>query len=497
MPRRDQLLSGARRDGAARTLGSRQLAVLLPQRHEGEASYRVLAEAISRLVLDGQIALHVRLPSERALAVALGTSRTTVTSAYNRLRESGFATSHQGSGTWSALPRGRTLGNLTRTVSSEDAAIDLARAAPGLPEGVIDQALGSVAPQLAAHARTTGYHPYGLPELRDAIAEEFTCRGLATTADQVLVTAGAQHALSLVLGLLCSAGDRVLTETPSYPNALEAMRRHRLRTVAVPVSDRGWDVDTIDATLRQTTPQLAYLIPDFHNPTGLLMPDEARARILRTAQRTGTWLVVDETLAGLALDVPPPAPFAVHACRASAGAAARVITVGSMSKTYWGGLRVGWLRAPSDLIDELASQRIATDLGGSVLDQLLALHLLRRAAELLPPRLEVLREQRAALHAALTTHLPGWSWQLPPGGLSLWVDLGRPDACAIADRARLRGVRIESGTCFATDPGVCETRLRIPFTLPPATLHYAVRRLADTVTDVPRAGPGRRPQWTV
>lgn len=131
--------------------------------------------------------------------------------------------------------------------------------------------------------------------------------------EQILLTSGAQHALTLVMGLLCRPGDRIMVENPSYPNALEAMRRAHLRTVSVPVTDTGWDIEIIESTLHQVVPQLAYLIPDFHNPTGCLMPDEERVRILRAAQRSGTWLVIDETLADLALDVPAPLPFAAHA----------------------------------------------------------------------------------------------------------------------------------------------------------------------------------------
>jgi len=456
-------------------------------------SYRTLADAVGRLILDGQISLRVRLPSERGLADVLGISRTTVTAAYNRLRETGFAYSQRGSGTWTSLPDGRTLTNVIRVTATNDITIDLARAAPGLPAEVIAQALAAITPDLAAHTDTPGYHPHGLLELREAIAARYTARGLATTPEQVLVTSGAQHALTLVLSLLCGPGDRVLVETPSYPNALEALRRHRLRPVSVPVGDHGWDSGVLDSTLRQSVPHLAYLIPDFHNPTGMLMPDEVRARLLDVAQRTGTWLVVDETLAEVALDVPLPRPFASHA-RPSDGA--RVITLGSMSKTYWGGLRIGWLRAPSDLVDELASERIANDLGGSVLDQLMALHLLKQAPTLLPPRLEQLRRQRDALNAALTAHLPAWSWSLPPGGLSLWVDLGRPIASTVAEQARGRGIRIESGSCFSIDPGVCETRLRIPYTLSSALLNEAVERLGAAAAESNAAPPSRRrPQW--
>ncbi|GAA5609743.1 PLP-dependent aminotransferase family protein [Streptomyces platensis] len=481
-------------DRTQRTLGSRQLAAMLPDPSGTRPAYRHLARAISALILDGRIALHVKLPAERELATALHTSRATVTAVYDLLRESGYAHSRQGSGTWTALPDGRAPSGITRLLGPQDTAIDLARAAPGLPEQTLTEALARIAPQLAEHVHTPGYHPYGLPELRAAVAERFTRRGLATVPEQILVTSGAQHALTLVLGLLCRPGDRVMAENPSYPNALDAMRRGRLRTVSVPVTDTGWDIEITESTLRQVVPQLAYLIPDFHNPTGCLMPEGERVRVLHAAQRSGTWLVIDETLADLALDVPAPPPFATHATPDRTG---QVITIGSMSKTHWGGLRIGWLRAPARLVTELAGQRVATDMGGSVLDQLLALTLLTQAADLLPPRLEQLRRRRTALAAALTEHLPQWTWRLPPGGLSLWVDLGEPIASALAERALDYGVRIEGGTHFATDPGLFEQRLRIPYTVPPDTLHEAVQRMATALADgLPHPPTTRQqPHW--
>lgn len=475
------------------TLGSRQLAALLPDPAGIRPAYRHLARSISELILDGRIALHARLPAERELAAALDTSRTTVTAVYDLLRESGYAHSRQGAGTWTALPEGHAPRGVRRFLAAEDTVIDLARAAPGLPRQELTDALARVAPQLAAHAHTPGYHPYGLPELRAAVAERYTRRGLATVPEQILVTSGAQHALTLVLGLLSGPGDRVLVENPSYPTALEAMRRGRLRTRSVPVTEEGWDRGVVESAFRQSVPQLAYLIPDFHNPTGCLMPPEERAGVLHAARRCGSWLIVDETLAELALDVPAPAPFAAHAAPGGTG---QLITLGSMSKTHWAGLRIGWLRAPARLVTELAGQRVATDMGGSVLDQLLALDLLDRADDLLPGRLEQLRAGRAALTAALAEHLPHWSRPLPPGGLSLWVDVGEPIASALAERALGHGVRIESGSCFATDPGVFEQRLRIPFTTPPDTLREAVRRMAAALAEGPAPSPAAdRPHW--
>ncbi|MFJ4714716.1 PLP-dependent aminotransferase family protein [Streptomyces sp. NPDC088785] len=488
--------SGAR---TPRTVGARRLAALLPDPARARPAYRHLAHAISELILDGRLALHARLPAERELAAALGTSRTTVTALYDLLRENGYAHSRQGSGTWTALPPGRAAKGVSRLLRPQDSAIDLARAAAALPGRLLADTLAEIAPRAAEHAGTPGYHPYGLPELRAVLADRFTARGLATTPDQILVTSGAQHALSLVLALLARTGDRVMVENPSYPNALEALRRHGLRTVSVPVTDApsddggGWDVEIVESTLRHSVPHLGYLVPDFHNPTGRVMPSAQRARVLAAAHRSGTWLIVDETLTDLALDVPAPAPFAAHG---SAEATGKVVTTGSLSKTHWAGLRIGWLRAPARLVTELAAQRVATDMGGSVVDQLLALALLTRPDDLLAGHLDRLRERRAALVAALRRHTPEWSWRTPPGGLSLWVDLGAPVSSALAERALAHGVRIEGGGCFGTDPGLFENRLRIPFTLPPDTLSEAVQRLARALAEEPgTGGPAHRPRW--
>lgn len=474
-------------------LGARQLAALLPDPAGARPAYRHLAQAVSALILDGRIGLHVKLPAERELAPALRTSRATVTAAYDLLRESGYVHSRRGSGTFTALPENRRPALVNRLLSHEDSAIDLTKAAPGIPEQVLTDALAAITPRVAEYAPTSGYHPYGLPELRAAVAARYTARGLATLPEQILVTSGAQQAFSLVLGLLAGPGDRVLIENPTYANALEAVRRPGLRVAPVPVTDSGWDSGIIESTLRQAVPRLGYLIPDFQNPTGCLMPDEQRARVLRAARDAGTMLVIDETIADIALDVPAPEPFA---CRAGRGEGDHVITIGSMSKSHWGGLRVGWLRAPSRLVTELAGQRVAADMAGAVLEQLLSLELLARDAELLPARLEQVRGQRAALVAALGRHLPQWSWQPSPGGLGLWVDLGEPIGSALAERVLDYGVRIESGTQFAAHPGTFEHRMRIPYTLPADTLDEAVRRMAAALTDGLPLSPGaQRPRW--
>jgi DNA-binding transcriptional MocR family regulator len=486
---------------ADRTIGGRTLAALLPEQVRARPGYRTLAEALRTLILDGRIPLHVRLPAERELADAVGASRATVTGAYDLLRESGYVRSRRGSGTWTELPDGHgTVGAHTQALigaggysADGDPGIDLAIAAMGAPEDVLREALDHAAARLPALARQPGYHPFGLPELRAAVADRFTRRGLPTRPEQILVTAGAQQAFALVVALLCRPGDRVVTENPTYANALDALRQAGLRTGSIAVSDAGWDMEIAESTLRQTVPRLTYTIPDFHNPTGALMPAEQRLRLLEATRRTGSWLVVDETIADIALDVPPPAPLASLAPRGGDG---HIVTIGSLSKTHWGGLRVGWVRAAAKVITELTSVRVAADMSGSVLDQLVAVPLLAGMDRSLPGRLAQLRTRREALVRALEEHTPEWSWRIPPGGLSLWADLAEPVSSALAERAARAGVHIGRGARFGVDPGTFEHRLRIPYTLPPEQLTEGVRRLAAAFHDgVPLPRAVERPYW--
>lgn len=476
---------------AGGTLAARRLAVLLqPTAAVDRPAYQHLAATIQTLILEGRIALHARMPPERELAPALQMSRTTVSAAYGLLRDSGYLHSRRGAGTWTALPG--PAGD-SRLLPPPDTSIDLTTAAFGLPQHALSQAFAQTAPRLAEFARTPGYYPFGLAELRAAVAERYTRRGLPTRIDQILITSGAQQALTLTLGLLCGPGDRVLVENPSYPNALDAIRRARLRTAPVPVTGTGWNLDVLDSTLRQVVPRLAYLIPDFHNPVGCLMPAEQRAHALDATRRSGTWLVVDETLTDLALDAAVSPPLA---SLAAPGQDDHVITIGSLSKSHWAGLRIGWLRASPSLVAELAGVRVSMDVAGSVVDQLLAVSLLQSTDGWLATRLGQVREQRTALAEALGRYTPQWTWRQPTGGLALWVDLGQPIASALADRSVEHGVRIESGARFGAEPGTFEHRLRIPYALPPDTLHEAVRRLAATLDNgAVLTAAGARPHW--
>src|SRR5262249_11401346 len=257
--------------------------------------YVLLAGAMRGLLTDGRLALGVRLPAERELALALGISRTTVTAAYRELRESGHLTSRRGAGSWTALPSGHRVGATGVWAPSDDPAlIDLGCAArPAPPE--LPFAAEEALADLPAYLGGAGYQPMGLAVLREAIAETYVERGLPTDPDQIMVTSGVQHALDLLLRLLVTPGVRLLVEAPTYPKALTACAGGRGRVATYALGPDGWDEELVLSTVRATQARLGYLIPDFHNPTGHLMPAGLRERLPRVAHAAGTDLVVDES----------------------------------------------------------------------------------------------------------------------------------------------------------------------------------------------------------
>ncbi len=459
-------------------------------------AYAGLATAVTLLVGDGRIPTGTRLPSERELGAALALSRATVTRAYAVLAEQGYAEARRGAGTFVRVPAGRARAYDRALLPRPDDhdTIDLGCAAPSAPHGLA-AAYAEAAAEMPAHLGGHGYFPAGLPRLQAAIAATYDARGLPTDPAQVLVTPGALAAAAVVARALSGPGERVAVESPVYPNAVAAIRHTGARLVELPVDPEGWDLGAVGSVLRRVRPRLAYLVPDFQNPTGHLMSDAARQEYTAHLRASGTVAVVDEAHQALALDGQSmPRPFAAY----SPGA----VSIGSASKNFWGGLRLGWIRAPHALVERLTRARVAADLGAPVLEQLVLARLLD-AGPVLPEHLARLREQRDALAAAVADRLPEWRFTLPGGGLSLWCELPAPLGTALVAEAERRGVVLTPGPVFVPAGGL-DRFVRVPWTRPVAELEEAVRRIAEAWAVVRRGeangvmpGPGASPRVVV
>ncbi|MBJ7336233.1 PLP-dependent aminotransferase family protein [Mycolicibacterium sp.] len=443
-------------------------------------AYQGLADGLRMLIVDGRLPVGAQLPSERALADALRVSRTTVTAAYAQLREDAFLKGRQGARSTTALPVAVPAGS---PILAGTASANLAAATLAAPATAVAQAFVEAATDVTPYLHDIGIELVGVRPLREAIAERYCARGLPTEPDEIMVTTGALHAIGLILATYAQPGDRVLVEQPTYHGALAAMATKGIRPVPVAMTRDGWDLGAIDAAVRQLSPNLAYLIPDNHNPTGMTLPPAGRRRLAQIIAETRTRTIIDETITDMWLDEMVPPPFA-------ASMSTRrdlVLTVGSMSKSYWGGLRIGWIRGERSALSTIGATRPAIDMGTPIVEQLAAARLLGLTEDVLPERRETLRRRRALLLALLAEHLPDWRPDLAQGGMSLWIRLPAPMSTALSAAASRMGLEIPPGPRFGVD-GTLERFIRVPYTLPEDQLTEAVELLAKAWRSVTGTG---------
>ncbi|MFD3500874.1 PLP-dependent aminotransferase family protein [Streptomyces sp. NPDC058676] len=484
-------------------MGAAQLARLLNSQQDRPAgpgtrrppAYRALADGIRLLVLEGRVPVAARLPAERELALSLSVSRTTVAAAYEALRAEGFLESRRGAGSWTAVPAGNPLparGLEPLPPEALGSMIDLGCAALPAPEPWLTRAVQGALEELPPYAHTHGDYPAGLPALRAMIAERYTARGIPTMPEQIMVTTGAMGAIDAICHLFAGRGERIAVESPSYANILQLMRAAGARLVPVAMAEglTGWDMDRWRQVLRDAAPRLAYVVADFHNPTGALADEDQRRQLVESARSAGTVLVADETMNELWLDA-DIADAMPRAMGAFDPAGSTVVTVGSASKAFWAGMRIGWVRAAPDVIRSLVAARAYADLGTPVLEQLAVNWLFSTGgwAKAVDVRRRQARDNRDALVAAVRRELPDWEFEVPKGGLTLWVRTGGLSGSRLAEAGERVGVRVPSGPRFGVD-GAFEGYVRLPFTVGGAVAEEAAARLAAAARLVESGGSG-------
>ena len=462
------------------------------------ALHEKLARRLRELIETGVLAAGARLPSERSFARDLAVSRTTVVSAYESLRTTAHVESRHGSGTRIVprvravppddpptpgapmfrplLAKGQDAGSLISFVCAE---------VPGLP-AVADALKSLTAQELSELLCDTGYLPWGLPQLREELAGVVSSEGLPTTPDQILVTTGAHQAIGLCASLFVRPGDLVLVENPTYPGCSDAFASVGGRFVSLPTDGEGLVLDGLERLLSTSTVAAAFVIPTFQNPTGTSMAGHRRRRLAEIAGRLKVPVIEDHALSRLRLSqmkIPPPIASYPEAEKAP------VITIGSLSKAIWGGLRVGWIRAPHPWIDRLARRKVASDLGSGLLDQAVAARLVGQLEELQPATSALLSERLAHTETLLRSLLPRWRWNPPAGGPSLWVELPF-EAVPFCQLALRHGVELVPGTLFSTD-GSFRNHVRLPFTADRTVMTEAISRLRAASDAMP--GEAARP----
>ncbi len=414
-----------------------------------------VAETIRARLATEAPAAGARLPSIRRLAATLGVSPSTVVAAYDRLVAEGVVASRPGSGFYVARNTAPPL--LAGTAAPADRAIDplwVSRqsldAAPGMPKPGCGWLPPDWMPQAALRRAIRGLaragdalladygEARGSPALRRILSRRAAEEGIDLGADQVLLTASGTQALDLVCRFLLRPGDTVLLDDPGYFNFQALLRAHQVAIVGVPCTATGPDPALFAAALAAHTPRLYVTNSALQNPTGATLSPRSAHRLLNAAAAHDLVIVEDDIFSDLE---PEPSPRL-----AALDGLARVIRIGSFSKTLSGSIRCGYIAARPDWVEALADLQVATGFGGpsplaaQLVSGTLSDGSYRKHLDALRRRLSRARREAAARLAPLGIE----PWLMPRGGFSLWCRL--PEGC---DGARVARAALGEGVVLA------------------------------------------------
>lgn len=475
-----------------------------------EPLYLQIAAYLRKGIKGGALAPDSRLPSTRQLAADLSVNRITVENAYRELEVDGLIYTRTGSGTyvqpqqpltplpvhepgaewplwqqqvesWSEAFTDTTRNTLRKSIAHPkpiffDSGVGDVRQFPAddfrkVLQGVMRRD-GIAALDYGA---LQGYLP-----LRETISQVLASQGLLTRAENVLVTAGSQQALTLVCRLLLSPEDVILVESPTYAGALDLLRALSLRVIGVPVDDNGMQVEQLEKLLQQHHPRMIYTIPNFQNPTGVCMSLARRRLLLALADRYNVPILEDDFVGDLRYEGrAQPALKALDP-------GGRVIYASTFSKMLMPGLRVGFLVAEGPVLESLVHYKRVTDLSTSSLFQRALESYVtvgRYHAHLRRSGLAY-KKRRDAMLAAIQHHLPaGVQVNTPSGGLFIWLRLpGSLSTEELLPLACQEGVVFARGSRFFPDPVEGEHSMRLNFAAhPPEEIEEGIRRLGRAV----------------
>jgi len=478
--------------------------------------YRQISDALRDQIRAGEIPDGERLPSERALAIELGVNRTTIVNAYDELSASGLVSGEVGRGTvvqaqpafdagqsdegmaWSGLfaeqagwESTMAMQELMESVTRDDAISVAVACASGdlFPVEAVRTLLNETLDAEGADAFRFAA-TQGIGRLREAIADLAGRRGVVVDPEQVMVTTGAQQAISMVASCLVGPGDLVAIETPCYTGAISVLRERGARLIGIPTDADGMRVDVLEQVLERNAVKMVFTMPNFSNPSGTVLSADRRRRLLEVTHRFRVPLVNDDVHGSVVLEGPPPPPLA------AAGPSDHVITIDSLPKVFISGLRIGWITAAPELIRRAVLVKQSADMSSATLEQELAARvletgLLRTHLDHVLPRY---RERRDLMIDALQRHcgevlIPN----RPGGGMSLWCRLtGGFSARALLGEAVREGVVFLPGDSFSVGSDE-SSKLRICFGLgTEADLEEGAERLGRAIAAVSQRSVVRR-----
>lgn len=512
----------ANRQSTRTTRATRQAKQLLPSfttpissliqldRTDSIPLYQQICRGLREAILSGELAEGTRLPTERALAQELGVNRTTVMNAYNELASEGLIEGHVGRGTlvrrsyrrdldepfeseyptWlfglaegeNALlgPDARVLGEIA-SMSERKGIISFASGTPApeqlpteLVRVIVDTALAS------ARQQALGYCPVeGLQSLRRGIAARMRERGIAIDLQHVLILSGSTQGIGLIGRFLLNRGDEVVVEIPTYLGAINTFRALGAKVIGVPMDNEGMRVDLLESILARRQPRFIYTSPTFHNPTGTIMSQDRRRRLLSLARRYQIPIIEDDAYGEIYFEGKEVQPLKAM------DRYEQVLYLSTYSKILAPGLRVAWLVAPSAMIERLSLHKQVFDLNTNAFGQWIVSQILGR--HLLDEHLVTIRQRyqhkRDLMLEAIQQEWPaGARVNHPLGGFHLWCRL--PDdmrARTLLREAATERVAFVIGEPFHVDGGGHQ-HIRLSYASPEEdTIVEGIRRIGNAM----------------
>jgi DNA-binding transcriptional MocR family regulator len=429
--------------------------------------YARIVDALAADIAEGQLVPGARLPTQRELAEAVGTTVATVTRSYSEARRRGLVDATVGRGTFvrEAMYAPASRGPVDLTVNS-------LAAAPFV--GGMLASLGACVDGAAGEALLS-YQPHqGHARHREAGAAWLQARGITASPADVVVTAGAQHAMLVALASLTRPRDVVLVERLTYPGVKSLANHLHLRLEPIDIDEEGMLPTALADAAARTRARVIYAMPTLHNPTASTMSAARRREIVEVVERHGLTFIEDDQYGFLSDETPLVAALPD-----------RVVHISSLSKSLAAGLRVGFLHAPSALIQRLAAAVFASSVMASPVTAELAA---RWIADGTARRIVEWKRDEFAARQQIARRILGWR---APRSSSPHVWLPMPGAIAAEDfveQARLRGVLVSASPAFSVGPARPDRAVRICLGPPPSrdALEEALRILAGVVKDPPR-----------
>lgn len=397
-------------------------------------------------IATGEWSIGSKLPTQIEISKAFAVNRSTILEVYDELKYEGIVESKKSVGTiiinntWSVLTSNaptdwnKKISNglhkpnldIIRIINDVESRRDLIRLGAGelaremYPKAYIEEVMTSVSKKMSY----MGYgEPKGLLPLREEIAKYLEKKGIKTDASKILIVSGGLQALNLLSIGVLNTGSTILCEKPSYLSSLTLFDSHGIHISSVKVDNEGISINQLISQSVLKKPDLLYLIPNFHNPTGHTISENRRRKLLELCEKERLPIIEDDVYSELWYDNPPPQAMK------SLDKNGTVLYIGSISKTLSAGMRVGWIVGNENVIDRLADIKMQTDYGSSNISQWVCYEFLRSGAyeqftKTLRASLLVKRDLMLKILDENFSDIA--SWHKPNGGLYIWLKLKKP-----------------------------------------------------------------------